>query len=326
MMTTMTTDDTKIEATAAYNEHDLAMLARVRAWIDPDAGRDQATLGRLSGVKQGTMSQVISGKYPSSPTAWLQKLDDVVDRWRARQRGGLRKIPHTDISTFSMMQKIIGRAHRDADFGVIFGRVGIGKTIAVRAYSARSSSVLVEAFDGIDHGTVLRDLVTSSGAKVGERATGSAKLAAVIRALKGSDRVVLVDEAQWLPAQSLGALRRISDLAEDGVVLVGNPELEIRIADPDGRFGQITSRVGFWPPVFQEIPQEDMAAMARAFFAQAEVECGDEAVGEAARCANGSGRLLEKLLRNSVRSAQSQGLPITAELISKIYRDTFRGV
>lgn len=309
-----------------YSDQDRKTLERIRNWINAEQGRDQAQLARLSGMKQGTLSQVLSGKYPSSPTSWLTRLEDVVERWYERQRSGLSKIPRIDTGTFATMQKVMGRAHRDADFGVIFGRVGIGKTVAVRAYAARSNAVLVEAFDGIDHSTLIAELVDASGAKVPVRSTLSAKQNAVIKRLRGSDRVILVDEAQWLPPQSLGALRRISDLAEVGVVLVGNPELEIRIADPDGRFGQITSRIGFWPPIFEAIPNDDMAAMAKAFVGQAGIECGEDAINEATSCAHGSGRLLEKLLRNALRSANAKGQPVTAKLIREIYQSTFRGL
>jgi DNA transposition AAA+ family ATPase len=319
-------NDVTQEINASYSEADKAALERVRAWLNKEAGRDQATLGRLSGVKAGTLSQVLSGQYPSSPSDWLATLADVVDRYWERQKAGLSKIPLTETKTFSMMTRVIARAHQDGDFGVIFGRVGIGKTMVVQRYAATRAAVLVEGFDGIDHSTLVGELVEGTGAKVSPSATQSAKINAVIKRLKGSDKVILVDEAQWLPDRSLGALRRISDMAGVGVVLVGNPELEIRVADPDGRFGQITSRIGFWPPVFTEVPRPELEQMARAFLDRAGVEAGDESVSQFAESAKGSVRLLEKLLRNALRNALTRRKPITGELVRQVYAETFRGV
>jgi DNA transposition AAA+ family ATPase len=319
-------DEQTTEINSAYSEADRAMLARVTEWINPEAGRDQATLGRLTGMKAGTLSQVVTGKYPTSPTKWLTLLVDAVERWQERQRAGESSIPLCRTETFNRFSKIIARAHRDRDFGCIFARVGTGKTTAIMAYAERGSAVVLEAFDGIDHSTVVAELVEATGVKIDTKATQSAKVNAVIKRLKGSDKVILVDEAGWLPDRSLGALRRISDVAKVGVVLAGTPDLEIRIADPDGRFGQITSRTGFWPPVLKEVPANDLVQMARAYLEASGVEAGEEALGQFATSAKGSARLLEKLLRGVLRAARSGGKAITGGMVAEIYNTTFRGV
>lgn len=319
-------NDQNKDLSPSYTEEDRELLARVKGWINPEEGRDQASLSRKSGVAAGTLSQVLSGGYPSSPTKWLQRLADVVDREWERQRQGLSRIPFCETKTTRNIIKVIERAHRDRDFGTYMARVGCGKTTAIRRYAETHKAVVLDAFDGIDHSTVIRELAEATGAKVATSATLSAKIAAIIRALRGTDTVILIDEAGRLPDLSLGALRRISDIAEVGCVLIGNPELERRIADPDGRFGQITSRIGFWPVVLTAIPADDLAMMARAFLAQAGEEAGDDVISQLVESCQGSGRALEKLLRNTLRSARARSEPVTAALVKRVDTETFRGV
>ena len=123
---------------------------------------------------------------------------------------------------------------------------------------------MIEAFPGAGAPVVLRYLIERVGA-VGQRRTMAEMTAGLVEALRGSDRVILVDEAETLTDQALLHLRRISDAAGVGVVLVGTPGLMGLVHDPDGKFGQITSRIGFWPPICQAISEDDAAALAAAY-------------------------------------------------------------
>ena len=76
-----------------------------------EEGRRQADLCKRSGVKPGTLSQILSGQYPSSPSKWLAKALDVVQRDMAEQRELLRTIPYCETTLTQNMLATIGRAH-----------------------------------------------------------------------------------------------------------------------------------------------------------------------------------------------------------------------
>lgn len=238
-------------------------------------------------------------------------------------------IPFVRTSVSVTMGKIIGRAHRDRDFGVLFGRVGIGKSMALAEHAATHPrvSVLVEAYPGAGAPVVMRRLVELLAPGV-RRRTVADMTAAVIDALRGSDRVLLVDEADTLTGQALLHLRRVSDVAGVGVVLIGTPELLTLVFDPDGKFGQITSRIGFWPPVVERITEDDARALTDAYLTAAGDARSslDTDVHEALWTAcEGSARALRTVLRATVRYARRHDKALTPDMVRSVERSTMGG-
>ncbi len=305
-----------------YSQDDQEKIAKINRWFNPEEGRTGAELSRMTNIKEGTRSSILNGSYASSPTKFLNRMLDAIDRQHERERSGKADIPYTETSIAKVVTSACRRAHNDRDFGIFSGRVGTGKTTALRQYvKTTPSAVLIEAFEGIDHSTFMRELIASTGATI-IKGTAAAQMANLIRALKGSDRVILVDEANWLPKRSFGALRRISDVAEIGIVLVGTQELLPMVQDPDGRFGQISSRIGFWPPVAKQITQSDTAELVNSYFG----EVMDDSVLKAFyECCEGSARTLRNLLRNTWRNTRKSKTVVSADLIRKINMQTMAG-
>ena len=65
-----------------------------------------------------------------------------------------------------------------------------------------------------------------------------------VRRLKGSDRLLIVDEAEQLPYKSLELIRRLHDKAGIGILLVGMPKLLGNLTGIRGEYAQLYSRVG----------------------------------------------------------------------------------
>lgn len=307
--------------TAAYTDTDKTKVATIVAWLAADDHRTGAELSRITDIKEGTRSSILNGSYASSPTRFLDKMLDAIDRSTERHEAKT-DIPFTETSIAKLMTQVCRRAHVDRDFGIFVGRVGVGKTSALRDYVKRNtSSVLVEAFEGIDHSTFVRELATAAGLPA-TNGTTSSQTARLINQLKNADCVILVDEANHLPKRSFGALRRLSDVATIGVVLVGTQELLPMIQDPDGRFGQISSRIGYWPAVIKQITVQDAQALINSYF---EKQVSDDVLKAFYSCSEGSARTLRNLLRNVWRKSTKSKLPLTAELVNKTNTDAMAG-
>lgn len=249
-----------------YTAADRELCRHIQEWLDdPGPGRTRAALGRAANISSGTVTLVLSGQYPSPPGEHLEAMYGAIERQSARKNEPA-DIPFTETSVSRAVHSVIHRAHLDRDFGLFAGRVGIGKSMALRQYhrAHRKVSVLLEAFPGAGAAVVMRLLASAIGAPQ-KRRTIADITAAVVETLRGSDTIIMVDEAETLTDHALLHLRRVSDAAEVGVVLVGTPALLGLVYDPDGKFGQITSRIGFWPPVAQSITAEDVRALAEAY-------------------------------------------------------------
>lgn len=305
----------------SYTEDDKLLVQRINAWL-AQPGRTGAELSRQTGVKDGTRSSILTGAYVSSPTPFLQRMIDAIERSDERNQAAKTDIPYTQTSVALLIESVCMRTHVDRDFGLCCGKVGVGKTTALRHYARKTqSAILLEAFEGIDNSTFIQELITATGS-VAIKGTQAMQMAGLIRSLKGSDRVILVDEANWLPKRSFGALRRISDVAEIGVVLVGTGDLLPMVQDPEGRFGQISSRIGFWPQLAKQISEKDCAMLVTSYCA---AELPDAVLKAFYGCCEGSARTLKHLLKNVYRYAGKNQAEITPELVRRMNQQAMAG-
>ncbi|MGZ8181441.1 MAG: AAA family ATPase [Methylobacter sp.] len=312
---------TEIAYKSTYSDEDKLMVQRINDWL-AEPGRTGADLSRLTEIKEGTRSSILTGAYISSPTKFLQRMIDAIDRVEARNQEAKHDIPFTATSVAVQIETVCKRTHLDRDFGFFSGKVGVGKTTALRSYARKTqSAILIEAFEGIDNSTFIHELIIATGS-VAVKGTMAMQMAGLIKSLKGSDRVILVDEANWLPKRSFGALRRISDVAEIGVVLVGTAELLPMVQDPEGRFGQISSRIGFWPALAKQISEKDCALLVTSYSAEEPTESVLKAFYG---CCEGSARTLKNLLKNTYRYANKNNAEITPELIKRINQQAMAG-
>jgi DNA transposition AAA+ family ATPase len=134
--------------------------------------------------------------------------------------------------------------------------------------------------------------------------------------VKDPTRLIIVDEADRLKDAAFEQIRHIFDRGGVGVVLIGMPGLEKRIA----RYPQLYSRVGFvheFPPLSQSEIRE---LLPRLWPAEANLPAGgfanDEAIASTIRASRGNFRTLNRLLTQMGRTLEINGLQaITAEVV-----------
>jgi len=117
-------------------------------------------------------------------------------------------------------------------------------------------------------------------------------LDAVILALTGSDRLLMIDEAETLTPGALECVRRISDIAGVGVVLAGTLKLYAILRDKRGKFGQISSRVAYWGKPQKNITRNDCYEVAKAYMADDGVQLRDDLLEALYVSCDGSTRVL----------------------------------
>jgi len=313
----------------AYTEQDINDVKRIIVWlndgqvegIDYQNMRSQTKLSRAANVKQTTLNNVLRGVYISPPRKHIDKLLDTITREELRQRETLGDNPFVETSVYISVKAACHRAHVYRNFGVVSSYVGTGKTWALKHYChEHPNAVLIEATPDMNALVMLREIVEATGATVTKshkysRGTKSDLMDAVIRKLKGTDTLLIIDEAEKVTTQTLEYVRRISDLANVGVVLCGTEYLRPLIRDPRGRFGQISSRVGFWPPVIKAINPSDSRKIVDAALGH-QIEIDDDLHKAFFKVSDGSARVLARTLIPAVHDyGIRKGKDITPKLI-----------
>lgn len=300
-------------AAGAYTAEDLQQAERVKRWLD-DNGKSRSWLGKKASIPSGTLSQILGGKYASSPTRQLAQLASVIETESERLKDGTPG--YVRGSVHKLIHVVCDRTRKHQNFGVITGYVGVGKSRTLKEYRAATPlTLLVEVSPNMTPGVLLTELLEGLNSAV--PAGLDQKFRVLVRVLKGTNYLVVADEAEKMSGMALEYLRRLRDMAQIGVVLVGTEKLTSLIKPQHGQFDQIRSRVGMWPMTIQAISRDDADDMARAALADVG-ELPDEVLEALWAYCEGSARVLNENLIPALRDYGLGKLPLSGELVHSI--------
>jgi DNA transposition AAA+ family ATPase len=189
---------------------------------------------------------VISSYKNHTYTGNVRNLEERIAVWLRQEARRLTRIevPVTETSTMEQVRRAITVAQDEADFAVITGEAGSGKTTALLQYARESfSALLIHADPSFSKVVLMTAIAHALG--VDDKGGMNAVIDRVVAALLGRDAVLIIDEADHLSEGSLELVRCIiCDKAHTGVVLVGLPTLEYKLRNLKNNHEQINSRVG----------------------------------------------------------------------------------
>lgn len=290
-----------------YSEHSKELAAELERCM-AERGFSQSAVGRAVGISDSALSQWRTGKYKGD----VKSLEHAVTGFlqRERERAGSRKLQLRFVmtGTASKVFEAARMCHLDGEIGVVIGAAGVGKTTAIKEYASRNSDVLlVEA----DLGYTARDLFAELHRKCGFDGLGSINRMKdeVIDRLRGSGRLIIIDEAEHLPVRALDLVRRINDKAGVGILFCGlhrfMENLRLRQAD----FAYLYTRVGF-KVALENLHARDIEAIVQ------DVIPGANGLWKTYHEeSHGNGRVLSKLVARSLRLAEVNGTELTTDLV-----------
>lgn len=195
-------------------------------------------LGRIFGVSETFVSKYLNDKLDHDPKDFAARAWNTLKAFNSRLE--------TSINLFetSVAANITGRikmARKISDLLLIVGPAGEGKTCGARMYAARNPGTIyieLACFQRSDRkvaGCIFDQLERRKDWKGN---TGRAEF--LFEQLKGSGRVIIIDEAHMLDASGRQFLFNLNRDTGCAVVLIGNPE----ILDKIRRNSQHFSRTG----------------------------------------------------------------------------------
>lgn len=284
-----------------------------------------SSLARKSGVSVASLHMALHGQYAATPAHVLKKALDALEIKPANAPSTPRsEMPIVETTIYRMVVAACHRARVYRNFAVVSAFVGAGKTRAARRYAELNpGTIIIDAIPEMTSSVLLDHLVEATHATVYSargytKGTKAARMDAVLRTLRGQDVLLVLDEAETTTPGCLEYVRRLRDLAGIGVVLMGTEKLEPMVRDAAGRFGQISSRVGYWASANAIRPQDAHALTSRAFMGEG-VELTTEVLDAFWQACDGSARVLCEGIIPGVRDyGLKKGLPLTPALVHEV--------
>jgi DNA transposition AAA+ family ATPase len=303
----------------AYTTTDRESIALIVSWLNQHQ-RSLTWISTAAHVNRSTLSTVLKGNYPSPPEKILRKVAATIHN--INERDQVSGIPFIESTVTQMVWMACRRARTQRSFSVVTAEVGTGKTRSLQEYAKAHPNTYLIQSDPLMSPTILMDeLVELLGIPAGRGyRSKERKFRLVVEELKGSDILLILDEAETVSDYTLHYLRRIRDKAEIGIVLAGTPKLDRKIAPIGGQFDQIRSRVMFWPKPIRAATREDIAAVASAAFEDIG-ELDDATLKALWHHSQGSMRMLAEGLIPAIRDYGLKKHPMSADLVHAIARD-----
>lgn len=303
----------------SYNDTDRQSVGMIITWLN-DHKRSLTWISTAAHVNRSTLSTVLKGGYPSPPGKILKKVAATIHNITERDK--VSDIPFIESSVTAMVWTACRRARQQRSFSVISAEVGTGKTRSLQEYARANPNTYLIQSDPLMSPTILMDeLVEALGIPQGRGyRSKEKKFRLVVEELKGSDVLLILDEAETVSDFTLHYLRRIRDKSEIGIVLAGTPKLDRKIAPIGGQFDQIRSRVMFWPKPIRSATREDIFAVAQAAFEDV-CELDDATLKALWHHCQGSMRMLTEGLIPAIRDYGLKKHPMSADLVHAVARD-----
>ncbi len=253
------------------------ILTAVRRLINDD-GLSQRTIARQTGISGAVLNQLLSGKYPGDAERMIEKLT----RWLSSRdlakeigskAGDLPRFVETP--TARKIHTVLRYVSSLFDVAVIYGGAGVGKTRALENFAGSRPNCWIVCMSPATASVAaaLEEIAITLGLK-GFSGRASRLQREIVRRLKDTKGVLIIDEAQHLFLNALEAIRSIHDATEIGLVLSGNESVYSRLTASGTRtaaFAQLFSRIGKRLHLSGSLPG-DGSTLARSFGVNGERE------------------------------------------------------
>jgi len=209
----------------------------------------QRQLGRMAGVKPTTLNELLASKYQGEPSKYCKKIDAAMNQhFRRVSSPELEHFVSTGVAkeVFAILRYT---ATVESAIGVVTANSGVGKSMALRAAvkSDFPNGLYIEVNAGQSSPlwflrAILQCLRCGTSFAPRDRELGdervwsrAAAFNKIVAMIADSRRLLVIDEAENLPPESINILRQILDKTKCSAVLAGRPPLAALIQNTTRR-------------------------------------------------------------------------------------------
>lgn len=292
-----------VSAKPAYDE-------RIRQRLEAFVEDNSLTLEALA-LRAGTNASAISRYLTGEPTGDVAKLERKIEDYLAKEsRKRTWKSVYFDTLGVETCRLAFDIIWESGDIGLVHGVAGLGKSTACECYAkAHPTTIFFTVLQGRGNDyDVVKEMAAHLPAARAEEDKRLRRAEWVLKKMKGSGRLVIIDNAQRLSLSGLRWINDFNDVTGCPVAFVGNDEVLLKIKNSS----QMSSRIGFKQDIGDMISADPKAGkwlhdaadrMVHAMWPEAERDVRYLAREAADR--PGHLRTLNKQLRIAIRLSES---------------------
>lgn len=205
----------------------------------------QAKLATLIGIGESTFSRWLKGNYPN-PEGINKKIDSFFEKETLRKEAStVRDIGFATTGISQKVWQVLEYCRLQRIVGAVYGDAGIGKTRTMEEWREDKPDVVsVTASPAFGSPKPFLKLLARELKTV---RTGGVDdiFIDILDKLSGTDRTIVIDEAQHLNRKTLEIVRSINDSTKTAIILIGNEMVYSKmVGKQQAEFAQLFSRLG----------------------------------------------------------------------------------
>ena len=223
---------------------DLKTVEMLKAHI-AETGITQKQLAKKLDISDTVLSLYLANSYTGDNKKVTEKVKQYLHIGAVRKT--LTPNPNYCESLFNTQRitECLQMAHASSEILLLYGPAGCGKTTALKHYAEHNNGVTyieADATTGTPRAILLTLLESIGGQPIGST---TQVMKSILNTLKGTNRLIIIDEAQHLTERSFDTIRAINDKIGIGLVYSGNPSiLKQMYGRREQEFDQLYSRIG----------------------------------------------------------------------------------
>jgi hypothetical protein len=299
-------------ATPPRIDYDEELHGKFLAWLS-HTGRTQAYVAKNINRSAAAVNQYVQKKFQGNLSQFEKDIFSFLDRDKVEYP--LFNPSFVFTSTSTRIWSVLQACCQDKGMGLVVGPAGCGKSETLKEFKRQMRGGAILAIADVTTrslGSVLSLLGRKVG--VGTRGANSLYLERITETLRGSSRILIIDEAHFLGWEAFEACRKIYDCAGIGVVFAGQERLyeEMRGGHRSFLWDQIYSRVGARCHINQ-VEKADIELLASKISPGLDKKC----ISFLLQKASGLGRFRTAvmLLQRARRISEADNIPITLDLL-----------
>ncbi|MGV8059686.1 MAG: AAA family ATPase [Smithellaceae bacterium] len=305
------------------DESDERLRARLQLHIDVSGQSEIEICKSIRGIVSGEdIYKFLTGQTTKYYEATRKAIENYLEKKEDRNFP-LENPMFCETTHAAKIGAICSCCKQDSDMGLIVGASGLGKTEKLREMKRRDRSMILVTGDPTarSKGSVLLLISKLLPGISRGTCTNSAFLSNIIDRLKGSGRLVVIDEAHFLSWESFEVMRKIYDSTRVGLVFVGQQSLYDQMKGGSRKsllWDQIFSRVGIRAHFKGDVLLSDVQMIANKIYPGLD----NKSIEYLHAKANGPGkfRAVVKLLQRAQRLAEAEGTKVSLPLLQQVNR------